>query len=165
MHTYIHTNTYDKYMWRVYIHKYKYITDLFVCKGHRNDTFQRGCPAPSVGVCVCVSWLIPMCAMTRSHIYHDVFMCVPWLVYVCAMPHCSVWRGCTGASVGMCVTCVSCVCNVRVMTHSYVCHDTFPRVPWLIYTCAMTHLHVCHDSFTCVPCHTALCDVAALGHL
>jgi len=26
------------------------------------------------------------------------------------------------------------------MTHSYVCHDSFMRVPWLIHTCAMSDL-------------------------
>ena len=30
------------------------------------------------------------------------------------------------------------------MTHSYVCHDSFLCVPWLIPMCAMTHSCVCH---------------------
>jgi len=37
------------------------------------------------------------------------------------------------------------------MTHSYVCHDSFIRVPCLIHTCAMPHSYVCHDSFIRVP--------------
>jgi len=32
------------------------------------------------------------------------------------------------------------------MTHSYVCQDSFIRVPWLIHTCAMTHSYECHVS-------------------
>jgi len=36
------------------------------------------------------------------------------------------------------------------MTHSYVWHDSFTRVPWLIHMCDMTHSHVWHDSFICV---------------
>jgi len=50
------------------------------------------------------------------------------------------------------------------MTHSYMRHDSFICVPWLIHMCAMTHsyvwhdsfifmtwlIHVCHDSFICV---------------
>jgi len=34
------------------------------------------------------------------------------------------------------------------LIYSHVCHDSFTRVPWLIYTCAMTRSHVRHDSFT-----------------
>jgi len=51
------------------------------------------------------------------------------------------------------------------MTHSQVSHDSFIRVLWLIHTCAMTHLYVCHDSFssgpwlvhTCVMTHSYVC--------
>jgi len=37
---------------------------------------------------------------------------------------------------------------------SYVCHDSFMCVPWLIHMCAITHSYVCHDSFICVPCNS-----------
>jgi len=45
------------------------------------------------------------------------------------------------------------------MTHSYVWHDPFIRVTWLIHMCDMTHSYVWHDSFICVtrPIHT--CDM------
>ena len=33
------------------------------------------------------------------------------------------------------------------MTHSYVWHDSFICVTWLIHMCDMTHSYVCHDSF------------------
>jgi len=33
------------------------------------------------------------------------------------------------------------------MTHSYVWHDSFIRVTWLIHMCDMTHSYVWHDSF------------------
>jgi len=36
------------------------------------------------------------------------------------------------------------------MTHSYVCHDSFICVPWLIHMCDTTHSYVWHDSFICV---------------
>jgi len=42
------------------------------------------------------------------------------------------------------------------MTHSYVWHDSFICVTWLIRMCVMTHSHVLHDSFICV---TWLIDV------
>ena len=35
------------------------------------------------------------------------------------------------------------------MTQSYVCHDSFMRVSWLILMCDMTHSYVRHDSFLC----------------
>jgi len=87
---------------------------------------------------ICVPWLIHMCAMTHSHVWHDSFRCMTWLIHMCAM------------------------------THSYVWHNSVIYVPWLIYTVpwllhvcekkiqcarrvceknAVTHLRVCHDSF------------------
>ena len=36
------------------------------------------------------------------------------------------------------------------MTHSYVWHDSFLCVTWLIPMCDMTHSYVWHDSFLCV---------------
>jgi len=63
------------------------------------------------------------------------------------------------------------------MTHSYVCHDSFICVPWLIhsficatwlvhmrdvthsYMCAMTRSYVCHDSFVYVPWLIHMCDM------
>jgi len=36
------------------------------------------------------------------------------------------------------------------MTHSYVWHDSFICVTWLIHMCDMTHSSVWHDSFICV---------------
>ena len=38
-------------------------------------------------------------------------------------------------------------CHMCAMTHSYVCHDSFICVPWLIHMRAMTHSYVYHDSF------------------
>jgi len=36
------------------------------------------------------------------------------------------------------------------MTPSYVWHDTFMCVTWLIHICDMTHSYLWHDSFICV---------------
>ena len=35
------------------------------------------------------------------------------------------------------------------MTHSYVWHDSFICVTWLIHMCDMTHSYVWHNSFIC----------------
>jgi len=32
-----------------------------------------------------VTWLIHMCDMTHSHVWHDSFTCVTWLIHMCSM--------------------------------------------------------------------------------
>jgi len=59
------------------------------------------------------------------------------------MTHSYVWHDSF-----ICVTWLIHVCD---MTHPYVWHDSFICVTWLIYMCDLTHLYVWHDSFTC-PC-------------
>ena len=36
---------------------------------------------------VCVTWLIRMCDMTRSHVRRDPFICVTRLIHVCVVTH------------------------------------------------------------------------------
>jgi len=48
------------------------------------------------------------------------------------------------------------------MTHSYVWHDSFICVTWLIHTCDMTHSCVWHDSFICVTRLSHICDMTHL---
>jgi len=45
------------------------------------------------------------------------------------------------------------------MTHSYVWHDSFICVTWLIHMCDMTHSYVSHDSFIRVTCLIHMCDM------
>jgi len=45
------------------------------------------------------------------------------------------------------------------MTHSYVGHDSFICVPWLIHMCDMTHSDVWHDSFICATWLLHMCDM------
>jgi len=45
------------------------------------------------------------------------------------------------------------------MTHSYVWHDSFICVTWLIHMCDMTHSYVWHDSFICVTWLIHACDM------
>ena len=42
------------------------------------------------------------------------------------------------------------------MTYSYVCHDSFICVPWLIHMCDMTHSYVWHESDLYVDTHMQL---------
>jgi len=63
--------------------------------------------------------------------------------------------------------------EVRVcdMTHSYMWHDSFICVTWLIHMCDMTHSYVWHDSFICVTwlIHawkaSFVCDMRHVTHL
>ena len=58
----------------------------------------------------CVPWLIHMCTMTHSHVWHDSLPYKTWLIHICAM------------------------------THSHMCHDSFAYVPWHIQTSDVPHL-------------------------
>jgi len=52
--------------------------------------------------------------------------------------------------------------HMCVMTHLFVCHDSFVCVPWFVHMCVMTHSCMCHDSFTCV---TWLIHMCVMSHL
>ena len=75
-----------------------------------------------------LTWLLHMCDMTQSYVWHDSFICVTWLLHMCDM------------------------------TQSYVWHGSFIRVTWLIHTWDMTHSYVWHDSFICVTWLLYMCD-------
>jgi len=96
---------------------------------------------------------------------HDSFIYAPWL---------------TCAKTRVCMCNVNLPCPVlRRMTRSYICHESFICVTWLIHSCAMTRssapwlfhtLCICssalfgpvtHVSFTCVPW---LIDICAMTH-
>jgi len=70
-----------------------------------------------------VTWLVHMCDMTRSYVWHDSFICVTWLIRMCDM------------------------------THSYIWHDSIICATWLSHVCDMTQSHVCHDSCICYMWH------------
>ena len=53
-------------------------------------------------------------------------------------------------------------CTCHDMTHSYVWHDSFICVTWLIYMCDMPHWNVWHDSFVCVTWLICMCDMTHL---
>ena len=39
-----------------------------------------------------VTWLVDMCDMTHSHMWHDSSMCVTWLIHTVDMTHTHVWH-------------------------------------------------------------------------
>jgi len=72
-----------------------------------------------------------------------------WLVRTCDLTHSYVWHDSF-----ICVTWLVRKCDILIrtcdMTHSYVWHDSFVCVTWLIHMCDLTHSYVWHDSFVCV---------------
>jgi len=72
----------------------------------------------------CVTWLIPMCDMTHSYMWHDSLKRVTWLIPTGDMTHCYVW------------------------------HDSLLRVTWLIgiYKCLSAHMNTLCEG-TCSVAH------------
>jgi len=78
--------------------------------------------------------------MSHWYVCHDSFICVSWLVHMCAttrhnkssamqLDELAFWK--------------------REKASSEWCYS-FIRVPWLIHTCDMTYSYVRHDSFICL---------------
>jgi len=40
---------------------------------------------------ICVAWLLHMCDMTHSYVWHDSFLGVTWLIHMCDMTYSYVW--------------------------------------------------------------------------
>ena len=79
-----------------------------------------------------VTWLIHICDMTHSYVWHDSFICVTWYVW-----HNSF----------ISVTWLIHMCDT---THSYVWHDSFTCAACLIQMCDMTHPTYLQAYFQCV---------------
>ena len=108
-----------------------------------------------------MTWLIHMCDMTHSYVWHDSFICVTWLIHMCDMAISYVWRVTrpilpltrliylcdVRSGVIICGTWLFHMCD---MTHSYVWHDSFVCVTRLTHTCDMTHSYAWPDELTCV---------------
>jgi len=100
--------------------------DSFIRDTQRIHTCVLGMPIWAIAS---VTWLIHMCDMTQSYVWHDSFTCVTWLIHICDMTH-----------------------HMCDMTHSHVCQDwcnlrrdSFIYVTWLIYMCDMAHSYVCYQ--------------------
>jgi len=75
-----------------------------------------------------VIWLIYLCNVTYSYVWHDVFICVLDIPFICST-------------------------IIMHMTHSYVWYDSFICVIWLIHMCDLTYSYAWHDSFICASRH------------
>jgi len=88
------------------------------------------------------------CDMTRSYVWHDSFIRVTWLVHTCGMTHSvislamkCVWSWlydsfCTFISS---IRIFECIWSWLLKRCTYVWHDAFLCVTWLIPMCGMTH--------------------------
>jgi len=112
----------------------------------------------------CVTWLILRCRVWRDSscgamcdVTHPAVPCVTWLIL-----RCRVWRDSSCGAVcdvtHPAVRWIAFSDGVNVWrdslrgatSHSYVWHDSFIWVTWLVHMCGVTRSHVWHDSFTCV---------------
>jgi len=122
---------------------------------------------------ICVTWSIHMCDMDYPYVWHDWSICVPGLIYM--------WRDLficeiVYPDVGLCCDALPVVVAVYVtwrihtcdISHSYVWHDSFICVTWLIhmwhdsFICVTWLFHMWHDSFIRVT-YLHVCDLAQ-GH-
>ena len=108
----------------------------------------------------CVTWLIHMCDMTHSYVWHDSFIYVTWPMHMSeqVLLDVSKWWCVTWLipPVYMSVRVGTLLCD---MAHSYVWHDSFICVTWLIHKCDMTHSYVWRVSFICVTWLIHMCDM------
>jgi len=85
---------------------------------------------------LCLTWLLPMCAMAYLCVCHDWLVCVSHQFWMCAMPHWYVW-------LDACICLPACVIwfiRICAIARSYMCNGSFVYAPWLIGVCAVTYL-------------------------
>jgi len=115
----------------------------------------------------CVTWPIYICDMARfldathhlvkvflsvtclMYMWHDSFIRVTWLIYMCDMTYSFVWHG----SLSRCgpppyeLSIKKIAIHIRDMIRSYVWHELFMSVTYLIHMFDMIYTLVWHDSF------------------
>jgi len=103
-------------------------------------------------------WLMRMCNMTNSYVWHYSFISatrlIPETTYLLTMAHCyddttNAYDSC------VCVTWLIHMCDI---THSYVRHDSFIYVTWHMRDFGMTRSCVRHYSCTCATWIVYMCE-------
>jgi len=79
-----------------------------------------------------VTWLIRMCGMTHSYVWHDWFTCVTWLIHM--------WHDVISDENGL-------TDGIFSPGAIFFCDMTCWNVTWLIHIIWL--IHMWHDSFTC----------------
>jgi len=111
-------------------------------------------------------WLIHICDMTHSHMWHDSFTCVTWLIHICDMTHSHMWHDSSTGVFHMCDMTHSHVCE-WVMSHAWMSHGhtcgevTMRHVTHVenSYRWVMSHLWMSHGSRIDESCHRHLWHV------
>ena len=109
---------------------------------------------------ICVCSLAFIC-VAHSYVWHDLCMCdmtysllqepSPLLFHACDMTHSYVRHDSFIR--------VTWLIDTFDMTRAYVWHDSFILVTWLIHACDMTHSYVWHDLFMRVTWLMHTCDM------
>jgi len=99
-------------------------------------------------------WLIHMCDMTHSYMWHDSFICVAWLIHICDMTHSFEWHDSF-----ICMTFVVFVyifvhIYVWVMSHLLTIHVTHMNESCQTYGWVMSHIWMSHVKHMDESCHT-----------
>jgi len=110
---------------------------------------------------------VDICGYGISVVLHDLgarnstslpFKRVTWLIHMFGMTHSYVWHDSF-----ICVTWLVYTCDMTIricgMANLYVWHDSFICVTWLLHMFDMTHSYVWHDSFKCVTWLIHTCDM------
>ena len=143
-------------------------TPVYICYVTHSYVCYRSCirvtwPLSRQTLCIFVTLLIHMCAMTHSYasscwcttvclrvsVWDIALVCVKWLIRMCDMTLSYVWRDSF-----ICVTWLIHMCD---MPHSYVWHDSFICVTWLIHVCMPWLIHACQLVCVCVCVCVCLC--------
>jgi len=83
----------------------------------------------------CASWLIHICDMTHSYVWHDTFIRVARFVHMCALTHSYVWHDP--------FICVTCLIHMWDVTQS---HHTSLRYAWVMSHTSMSHVTLMDES-------------------
>jgi len=133
---------------------------------------------------VCVAWLIHMCHMTHSYVWYDSFICVAWLIHMRNMTHSYSASRSPNRPPFTCDMTPSYVQHDSIILFieepqqptlfeirrhesssstslhkrvTWLVHDSFVYVTWLIHVCVMTHTlihYVRHDSYMWFTTHS-----------
>jgi len=148
------------------------MTYLYMCHVSFTDCY---CYSRSLVIFTCVTWLVYICAMIRSYVWHDLFIRVTWLIHLCDMTYlymchdsftdcCCYSRSLLNFAVAHCNTLqhIATQCNTlqHTATHSRSLLN-FVYMTWPIHMFFTTRLSVWHDLFIRVswPNHTFICEL------
>jgi len=96
-----------------------------------------------------------MCDMNLTYMRHDSYIYVTWLIHACDMTHTYMrhdsniraWRACGMNWASWLSSWMMMGGVTRLPTHTFMWHDSYTDVPWLIHICDMTHTYMWQESY------------------